>query len=106
MMTSARAAGKFLLLFRSPTWESVPGGRRTLELTEQRKRGGIDPQAAAIEALSFITSDQKLMTRFLDLPGTEADGTRQAAAEPGFLVGVLNFLLGTSRICAPSIALR
>lgn len=64
-----------------------------LELTELRKLGGIDPHEIAVEALRFIASDTKLMHRFLDLSGTEADGIRVAAAEPGFLVGVLDFLL-------------
>ncbi|WP_062015871.1 DUF3572 domain-containing protein [Aureimonas sp. AU4] len=64
-----------------------------LEFTELRKKAGIDPQAIAIDALGFIATDPKLMNRFLDLSGIEADGIRQAAAEAGFLVGVLDFLL-------------
>jgi hypothetical protein len=32
------------------------------------------------------------MGRFLALTGIEADGIRQAAAQPGFLAGVLHFI--------------
>lgn len=57
------------------------------------KPAPVDGQAVAIDALGFLASDHKLMNRFLDLTGIEADGIRTAAAEPGFLAGVRDFLL-------------
>lgn len=55
-----------------------------------------DPEAAeaiAIEALGFIAADQKLLPRFLSITGIEAHAIRAAAREPGFLAGVLDFVL-------------
>ncbi|WEX11709.1 DUF3572 domain-containing protein [Chelativorans sp. AA-79] len=50
-------------------------------------------EAIAISALAFIASDPQLLPRFLSLTGIEADQIRQAAREPGFLAGVLQFVL-------------
>ncbi|RST86263.1 DUF3572 family protein [Aquibium carbonis] len=52
-----------------------------------------DAEALAIDALGFIASDPVLMPRFLAISGIEADQIRRAAVEPGFLAGVLGFLL-------------
>lgn len=52
-----------------------------------------DAEAIAIQALSFIASDPELLPRFLAITGIEAPQVRQAAREPGFLAGVLQFLL-------------
>ena len=48
----------------------------------------------AIEALGFIAADDQLMSRFLSLTGLDVADLRAAAAEPGFLVAVLDFLAG------------
>ncbi|WP_416357696.1 DUF3572 domain-containing protein [Aureimonas phyllosphaerae] len=53
----------------------------------------VDAEQLAIDALGYIASEPDLMKRFLDLTGIEADGIREAAAAPGFFVGVLDFLL-------------
>lgn len=53
----------------------------------------VDADQIAIDALGYIASEPELMKRFLDLTGIEADGIRQAAAQPDFFVGVLDFLL-------------
>ncbi|MDZ5696364.1 MULTISPECIES: DUF3572 domain-containing protein [Phyllobacteriaceae] len=50
-------------------------------------------EAIAIQALSFIAADPELLPRFLALTGIEAGQIRQAAREPGFLGGVLQFVL-------------
>jgi hypothetical protein len=50
-------------------------------------------EAVAIQALGFIASDPELLPRFLALTGIEAAAIRQAAMEPGFLAGVLQFIL-------------
>lgn len=50
-------------------------------------------EEVAIEALGFIAGDPVLLPRFLAISGIEADQIRQAAREPGFLAGVLQFLM-------------
>ncbi|MFC5384358.1 DUF3572 domain-containing protein [Aquamicrobium segne] len=50
-------------------------------------------QALAIEALGFIATDPELLPRFLAITGIEASSIRHAAREPGFLAGVLQFVL-------------
>jgi hypothetical protein len=52
-----------------------------------------EAEAVAIRALAFIANDAELLPRFLAISGIEASGIRRAAREPGFLVGVLDFLL-------------
>jgi hypothetical protein len=51
-------------------------------------------QDVAIAALTFITHDTDLLSRFLALSGIDPDGVRAAAAEPGFLAGVLDYVCG------------
>ena len=46
----------------------------------------------AVAALTFIAQDGERLGRFLALSGLEAGNLREAAAEPGFLVGVLDYL--------------
>ncbi|TYR33843.1 DUF3572 family protein [Mesorhizobium microcysteis] len=56
----------------------------------------MDPAAAeqlAISALAFVASDPALLPRFLALSGIDAGQIRLAAGEPGFLAGVLQFIL-------------
>lgn len=57
----------------------------------------IDTDQIAIDVLGYIASEPDLMKRFLDLTGIEADGIREAAGQPGFFVGVLDFLLAYER---------
>ena len=50
-------------------------------------------EALAVRALGFIASDPVLLPRFLAITGIEAKDIRAAARQPGFLAGVLQFLL-------------
>jgi hypothetical protein len=52
-----------------------------------------DPETVAIAALGFIAGDAELLQRFLSLTGISAEGVREAAREPAFLAGVLQFIL-------------
>ncbi|TDH39487.1 DUF3572 family protein [Pseudohoeflea suaedae] len=52
-----------------------------------------DPQQIAIEVLGWLASEPELLSRFLALSGLEASNLRAAAGQPGFLVGVLSFLM-------------
>jgi hypothetical protein len=57
------------------------------------KNSGHEAETIAISALGFIAGDAELLPRFLAITGIEALAIRQAAREPGFLAGVLDFLL-------------
>lgn len=52
-----------------------------------------DPQDIAISVLTWLAGEPELLGRFLALSGLEASNLRQAAQEPGFMAGVLNFLM-------------
>lgn len=52
-----------------------------------------EAEGLAIEALGFIAQDNELMGRFLALTGLAGDDIRQAVSTPGFMAGVLEFLL-------------
>jgi len=47
----------------------------------------------AVKALGFIAADPELLPRFLAITGIDVQSIRKAAAEPGFLAGVLQFIL-------------
>ena len=49
-------------------------------------------EALAIQALSYIAQDPERLGRFLALTGIGPAEIRTAAAEPGFLVGVLEYI--------------
>jgi Protein of unknown function (DUF3572) len=51
-------------------------------------------ETIAAWALSFLVSRPDDMGRFFALTGIRSDTIRQNAAEPGFLAGVLDYLLG------------
>ncbi|MEF2550228.1 DUF3572 domain-containing protein [Aurantimonas sp. A2-1-M11] len=51
-------------------------------------------ETLAVTALSFIAADPRLFDRFLALTGIDVGGIRHAAATPGFLLGVFDFVLG------------
>jgi hypothetical protein len=52
-----------------------------------------DAETVAIKALSFLAGRPEELGRFLALTGVDPSGLRHSAAEPGFLGGVLDFLL-------------
>jgi hypothetical protein len=52
----------------------------------------------AIAALAFIANDAEQLGRFLTLSGLDPGDLRRAAAEPGFLLGVLDYLASDERL--------
>jgi hypothetical protein len=52
----------------------------------------------AVQALSFIAEEPQSLSRFLDTSGISADEIRTAAAEPGFLAGVLEYMMATETL--------
>lgn len=63
-----------------------------------------DGASIAIAALSWLSADGGMTNRFCALTGIAPDRIRQAADEPGFLAGVLDFVLAHEptlmRFCA------
>ncbi len=53
-----------------------------------------DADLLAIQALTFIGSNPDHAERFFALCGVAPAGLRQAAADPDFLLGVMDYLLG------------
>lgn len=51
-------------------------------------------QSIAISALQFIAEDPERLDRFLAMSGIEAATIRDAAREPGFMLGIIDHLLG------------
>jgi hypothetical protein len=49
-------------------------------------------QEIAIAALGYIAGDPELLQRFLAITGIEPHSIREAAEQPGFLAGVLQFI--------------
>lgn len=47
----------------------------------------------AVAALGFVAADLALLGRFLSISGIEPEAIRLAAREPGFLAGVLQFII-------------
>lgn len=52
-----------------------------------------EAETLAVKALGFVATDPELLPRFLAITGIEAHSIRRAAGEPGFLAGVLQFIL-------------
>jgi hypothetical protein len=52
----------------------------------------------AIGALSFLAAEPEALTRFLRLTGLDPERLRDAAAEPGFLAGLLDYLLANEAL--------
>ncbi len=60
---------------------------------EIHKSSSVDAEALAVSALVFVANDPVLLPRFLAITGIDASAIRDAAREPGFLAGVLRFIL-------------
>jgi hypothetical protein len=52
-----------------------------------------DGDLIAIQALTFIGRDARQAQRFFDISGLDAGNLRQSAADPTFLLGVLDYLV-------------
>jgi hypothetical protein len=60
-------------------------------------RGKASPEEAellAVAALSFLAEDPERLGRFLGETGLDPESLRAAAAAPGFLPAVLDYLIG------------
>lgn len=50
-------------------------------------------EALAIQALGHLAQDKEVLERFLSVTGLAPDKIREAAASPGFLAGVLDYMM-------------
>jgi hypothetical protein len=55
-------------------------------------------EALAIQAFAFIAEEPERLSRFLATTGIAANEIRRAAREQGFLLGVLEHLLGDEKL--------
>lgn len=55
-------------------------------------------EAVAIQGLTFIAEEPERLGRFLALSGIGPESLRAAAAEPGFLAGVLDHILADEQM--------
>lgn len=53
-----------------------------------------EAEILAIHALGFLASDGERLQRFMDLSGLDVAAIRAGAANPAFLGGILDHLLG------------
>ena len=60
----------------------------------------------AIEALVFLAADEARLERFLAVTGLGPHNLRRAAADPGFLVSVLDYLARDERLLVAFAAER
>ena len=65
-------------------------------MSERRMSGQrvVAAEELATDALSYLAGDLEHLGRFLALAGIGPSELRTAAAEPGFLIGVLEFYMG------------
>ncbi len=62
-------------------------------LKPPKSRTTIDPEALALSALVFIAEDRSRLAGFLGASGLDPSGLAAAAADPGTLSAVLDYLV-------------
>lgn len=50
-------------------------------------------ESLAIQALAHLAQDKEVLERFLSVTGLAPDRIREAASSPGFLAGVLDYMM-------------
>ena len=71
--------------------------KRRANLTREEAEG------LAIQALAFIAGDGERLGRFLAVTGIGPAEIRAAAREPGFLIGVLDYMSSTVATASPGV---
>jgi hypothetical protein len=63
-------------------------------MTAHKKIGTEQAEAIALSTLSYLIADEERLNRFLGMTGLQPDTIRSAAASPGFLAAVLDYVAG------------
>jgi hypothetical protein len=69
-------------------------GELSLRTTRRTGISTADAEAIALEVLQRLAAEPERLGRFLALSGLDPRSIRRAAAEPGFLAGVLEHVAG------------
>jgi hypothetical protein len=84
-------------------WDEL--GKPEAAIMALNRKGKVDPKqqqeaasALAVTALSFIASEPERLGRFLATTGIGPESIRDAAQEPDFLLGVLDYLMGDEEL--------
>jgi hypothetical protein len=62
----------------------------------EESRGSLTPAAAemlALDAFTWLAGEDEALDRFMALTGLEPGALRRASREPGFLAGIVAFLM-------------
>lgn len=62
-------------------------------LSKPVRPAAVDPQETAVAVLGWLAGEPDMLSRFLALTGIEPGQMRSAVANPGFLAGMLDFLM-------------
>ena len=76
------------MILRPSSATGLPKPARRKQLTHD------EAERLALAALEFMSGDEERISRFLNLSGLDPGSLRKAAAEPGFLPGVLDYVAG------------
>jgi hypothetical protein len=63
-------------------------------MQSQKDTSAEDAESTAIAVLAWLAGEPELLSRFLALTGVDPSGLRAAAANRGFLAGLVEFLMG------------
>jgi hypothetical protein len=66
--------------------------------TQDNGKDASSANEIAVQALVFMAEDNERLGRFLALSGLDPRTIREAARDPGFLVGVLDHLMGDEQL--------
>ncbi len=58
----------------------------------------------AVQAFSFVAADPERLERFLSLTGIGASDIRAAASEPGFMLGVMEYIASDDTLVGSFVA--
>lgn len=59
-----------------------------------------DPEVMGLKAVSYIAADEDRLSRFVALTGCGQDDLRARLADPAFLGGALDFVMGDEALAA------
>lgn len=78
----------------------MPSSRLPFDPTARSRRTAEEPDAGtiAIAALSYFATEPKTMDRFFALTGLDPSTLRDAARTPGFVAGLLDFVLADEKV--------